>query len=86
MAAAFVPPQAGGVRRNRAGLAAGLRAEAIWPNLRSTAGAAAIALGLSGETHFECAKQNICACEQPNDQKVFAQVTEAKFNRVRRRC
>ena len=60
------------------------------PNLRSAAGAAAIALGLakelSGETHFERAKQNVCACEPPNDQKVFVQVTEAKFNGVRRCC
>ena len=60
------------------------------PNLRSVAGAAAIALGLakelSGETHFERAKQKVCACEQPSDQKVFKQVTEAKFNGVRRCC
>ena len=60
------------------------------PNLRSAAGAVAIALGLakelSGETHFERAKQNVCACEQHSDQKFFAQVTEAKFNGVRRCC
>ena len=60
------------------------------PNLRSAAGAAAIALGLakelSGETQFERAKQQVCACEQHNDQKVFVQVTEAKFNGVRRCC
>jgi len=60
------------------------------PNLRSAAGAAAIALGLakelSGETHFERAKQNACVCEQPSEQKVFVQVTEAKFNGVRRCC
>jgi carbon starvation protein len=60
------------------------------PNLRSAAGAVAIAFGLakelSGETHFERAKQNVCACEQHNDQKFFAQVTEAKFNGVRRCC
>ena len=60
------------------------------PNLRSAAGAAAIALGLakelSGETHFERAKQQTCACEQPSEQKVFALVTEAKFSGVRRCC
>src|ERR1039458_1914311 len=56
------------------------------PNLRSAAGAAALALGLakelSGETHFERAKQQACVCAQHSDQKVFAQVTEAKFNGV----
>jgi carbon starvation protein len=60
------------------------------PNLRSAAGAAAIALGLakelSGETQFERAKQQACACEQHSDQKFFVQVTEAKFNGVRRCC
>jgi carbon starvation protein len=60
------------------------------PNLRSAAGAAAIALGLakelSGETQFERAKQTVCACELRSDQKVFAQVTEEKFNGVRRCC
>jgi carbon starvation protein len=60
------------------------------PNLRTAAGAAALAFGLakelSGETHFERAKQNACACEQHSEQKVFAQVTEAKFNGVRRCC
>ena len=60
------------------------------PNLRTAAGAAAIALGLakelSGETQFERARQQACVCEQHSDQKVFAQVTEAKFNGVRRCC
>jgi carbon starvation protein len=60
------------------------------PNLRSAAGAAAIALGLakelSGETQFERAKQNVCACEQHSDQKIFAQVTDEKFKGVRRCC
>jgi carbon starvation protein len=60
------------------------------PDLRTATGAAAIALGLakelSGETHFEHARQNVCACEQHQDQKIFAQVTEAKFNGVRRCC
>jgi hypothetical protein len=60
------------------------------PNLRSAAGAAAIALGLakelSGETHFERARQQACACEQHSDQKIYVQVTEAKFNGIRRCC
>ena len=60
------------------------------PNLRTAAGAVAVALGLarelSGETHFERAKQNVCACGQNHDQKIFAQVTEARFNGVRRCC
>jgi carbon starvation protein len=60
------------------------------PNLRTAAGAAAIALGLakelSGESQFERARQNVCACEQHSDRKVFAQVTEERFNGVRRCC
>jgi carbon starvation protein len=66
------------------------------PNLRSAAGAAAIALGLakelSGESHFERARQQVCVCAceqhrgQPNDQKIYAQVMEEKFNGVRRCC
>jgi carbon starvation protein len=60
------------------------------PNLRTAAGAAAIALGLakelSGETQFERARQQACLCEQHSDQQVFAQVTEEKFNGVRRCC
>jgi carbon starvation protein len=60
------------------------------PNLRTAAGAAAIALGLakelSGETQFERARQQACMCEQHSDQQVFAQVTEEKFNGVRRCC
>ncbi len=60
------------------------------PNWRSAAGAAAIALGmakeLSGETQFERAKQNICACEQQNEKKIFVQVTDEKFKGVRRCC
>ncbi len=60
------------------------------PNLRSAAGAAAIAFGLakelSGETQFERAKEKVCACEARSDQKVFTQVTEEKFNGVRRCC
>ena len=74
--------------------------EAVWlpdyalkesgPNLRSAAGAAAIALGLakelSGETHFERAKQQTCANAHHSDQKIFAQVTDDKFKGVRRCC
>ena len=60
------------------------------PNLRTAAGAAAIALGLakelSGETQFERAKQQACVCEQHSDKQVFAQVTEERFNGVRRCC
>ncbi len=62
------------------------------PNLRTVAGAAAIALGLarelSGETHFERARQQACAadCARHSDQQVFKQVTEAKFNGIRRCC
>jgi carbon starvation protein len=60
------------------------------PNLRSAAGAAAIALGLakelSGETHFERAKLQACVCEQQTDQQLFAQTTETRFNGVRRCC
>jgi carbon starvation protein len=60
------------------------------PDLRGVAGAVAVALGLakelSGETHFERAKQQACICEQRNDQLVFAQATEEKFNGVRRCC
>lgn len=62
------------------------------PSLRSVTGAAAIALGLarelSGEAHFERARQQacVCACEPHSDQKIFAQVTEDRFDGVRRCC
>jgi carbon starvation protein len=60
------------------------------PNLRSAAGAAALTLGLakelSGETQFERARQHACICEQHSDKQVFAQVTEERFNGVRRCC
>jgi carbon starvation protein len=62
------------------------------PNLRTAAGAAAVALGLakelSGETHFERARQQASACanEQQPDRRIFAQVTKEKFNGVRRCC
>ncbi len=60
------------------------------PNLRTAAGAAAIALGLakelSGESQFERARQQACVCEQHSDARIFAQVTEERFNGVRRCC
>jgi carbon starvation protein len=60
------------------------------PNLRSAAGAAALAFGLakelSGESHFERARQQACVCEQHSDAQIFAQVTEDRFNGVRRCC
>jgi carbon starvation protein len=62
------------------------------PNLRSVAGAAAIALGLakqlSGENDFERARQHACVCagERRTAEETFVQVTDAKFNGVRRCC
>ena len=62
------------------------------PNLRSVAGAAAIALGLarelSGETQLERARQQSCACpgSTHSEQKIFVQATEEKFNGIRRCC
>jgi len=62
------------------------------PNLRTAAGAAALALGLArelaGETHFERARQQAAAGahEPPADQRIFAQVTDEKFKGVRRCC
>jgi carbon starvation protein len=60
------------------------------PNLRSAAGAAALVLGLakelSGESHFERARQQVCTCQQHTDRQVYARVTEERFNGVRRCC
>ena len=62
------------------------------PNLRSAAGAAAIALGLakefSGETQLERAQQApaICACHPADAQQIYVAATEARFNGVRRCC
>jgi len=62
------------------------------PNLRSAAGAAAIALGLakelSGETQLERAQQApaICACHPAAAQQIYVAATEARFNGVRRCC
>jgi carbon starvation protein len=46
----------------------------------------ALAKELSGEAHFDRAKQQICVCDQKSDAKIYAQVTEEKFNGVRRCC
>jgi carbon starvation protein len=60
------------------------------PNLHTAAGAAALAFGLakelSGESHFERARQQACVCEQHSDARIFAQTTEERFNGVRRCC
>jgi carbon starvation protein len=60
------------------------------PNFRTMAGTAAIMIGLakelSGESHFERARQQACACEQRSDRQIFAQTTEERFNGVRRCC
>jgi carbon starvation protein len=60
------------------------------PNLRTVAGTAAIALGLakelSGEAHFERARQQTCECARHSDKQIFAQATEDRFNGVRRCC
>ncbi|MGA2854623.1 MAG: hypothetical protein ABSE90_10910, partial [Verrucomicrobiota bacterium] len=60
------------------------------PNLHTVAGTAAITLGLakelSGESHFERARQQACVCEQHSDARIFAQTTEDRFNGVRRCC
>jgi carbon starvation protein len=60
------------------------------PSLRTVAGAAAIAFMLakewSGESHFDRARQQSCVCPRHSDAKVFAQVTEDRFNGVRRCC
>ena len=62
------------------------------PDLRSAAGAAALALGLarelSGETQLERARQQAaqCECAQHTDGQVYTQATEERFNGVRRCC
>jgi hypothetical protein len=60
------------------------------PNLRTAAGAAALAIGLakelSGEAHFERARHQACECEQHSDAQIFTQATEDRFNGVRRCC
>ena len=60
------------------------------PNLSTVAGTAAIALGLakelSGESHFERARQQACVCAQDSDKQIFTQTTEERFNGIRRCC
>jgi carbon starvation protein len=60
------------------------------PNLRTAAGAAALAFGLakelSGESHFERARQQACECARHSDKQIFAHATEDRFNGVRRCC
>ncbi len=62
------------------------------PNLRSAAGAAALALGLakelSGESHLERARlaQEVCRCHPADAQQAYVAATEARFNGVRRCC
>ena len=60
------------------------------PNLRTVAGTAAIALGLakelSGEAHYERARQQACECARHSDANIFVQTTEQRFNGVRRCC
>jgi carbon starvation protein len=60
------------------------------PDLRTVAGTAAIAFGLakelSGEAHFERARQQACECARPSDQQIYTQATEERFNGVRRCC
>ena len=60
------------------------------PGLRTVAGAAAIALGLakelSGESHFERARQQACECARHSDKQIFARATEERFKGVRRCC
>jgi carbon starvation protein len=54
------------------------------------AGAAVLALTLarelSGESQFERAKEHACACHSAADAKIYVQVTEQRFNGVRRCC
>jgi carbon starvation protein len=60
------------------------------PSLRTVAGTAAIALALakelSGEAHFERARQQACECGPQSDKQIFAQATEERFTGVRRCC
>jgi hypothetical protein len=45
----------------------------------------ALAKELSGEAQLERARQQECMCAEP-DAKIYAQVTEERFNGVRRCC
>ncbi|HXR04275.1 MAG TPA: carbon starvation CstA family protein [Verrucomicrobiae bacterium] len=63
------------------------------PNFSTTAGAAALALALakewSGETRLERAHlqaQAVCTCHPASAQQIYVEVTEQRFNGVRRCC
>ena len=62
------------------------------PNLRTAAGAAAIALGLakelSGETQLDRVRHtsSVCLCHPVAAQQIYVATTEARFNGVRRCC
>ena len=90
VAFAVVAAQTGGAARDRAGLAAGLRAERNRPESphrrRHGGHRARSGEGISGESHFERARQQACVCEQHSDKQIFAQATEERFNGVRRCC
>jgi hypothetical protein len=46
----------------------------------------ALAKELSGEAQLERARRQQCACEQKSEAKIYTQVTEERFNGVRRCC
>jgi hypothetical protein len=54
------------------------------------AGAAALAFTLarelSGESQYDRAREHVCACAAASDAKIYVQVTEQRFNGVRRCC
>ncbi len=54
------------------------------------AGAAALAITLarelSGESQLDRAREQVCACAAASDAKLYVQVTEARFNGVKRCC
>jgi len=63
------------------------------PNLSTAAGAAAIGLALarelSGESHLERAQrqaQAVCKCHPASVQQIYVEVTEQRFNGVKRCC
>jgi len=63
------------------------------PDFRTAAGAAALALAMakewSGESHLERAHvtaQAVCTCHPASAQQIYVEVTEQRFNGVRRCC
>jgi len=63
------------------------------PDFRTAAGAAALALAMakewSGESHLERAHlqaQAVCTCHPAGAQQIYVEVTEQRFNGVRRCC